>query len=196
MTHGKNWRTFPPNIAREHLRLYDSYSHSLTTIDEEHRLVHDGMAFGCSYVHPSLANGASLVMHFKTGSIPPHIRACDLVLQDAPCTIELYRGATVTADGTAIAEQGNVNHLSSNTATGAIYVGPTVSANGTRIRNKYVPDMGGTGINTVGAVSSQFGEEQVFLPNTSYLLVITNNTGLAIVVGMEAFWYELSYLNE
>lgn len=196
MAHGKNWKAWPSDIPGFLLPYADPYAYAITVIDEEHRLVHDGMAFNCSYVHGSLANAATLTMHAKVpAGCYPHIRACDVTMSDSPCLVNFYKDATLSADGTLVATQGNVNSASSNTAGLVMYHTPTITDPGTLVRTKYVPDMGGVGSNVVGAISSEFGEEIILSPG-SWLLQVTNNSGAAIVVGFQNFWYELSYLQE
>jgi hypothetical protein len=47
---------FRANITRERLWAYDPYAHALTTISEEHRLIHDGMGYTVTRKHAAVAN--------------------------------------------------------------------------------------------------------------------------------------------
>lgn len=196
MAHGKNWKDWPTDIPGFWLPFMDPYSMSLTTIDEEHRLVHDGMVFDCDH-EGSVANGASLDLHLKVpAGCYPHLRHLSFAVDDGPCRFYLYEAPTITVDGTELTPA-NHNRNSTNTAQVQIFHTPTVTAVGTKLHARYVPDMGGVGANLTGIVgNAQSAQEFVLKPSTSYLLRLTNNTGATITVAGECLWYEPSYLRE
>ena len=194
MAHGKNWRNWPFDIPGWARTLFDPHAHAITTIDEEHRLVHDGMTFSCT-TKVSIGLGATKYFHLKipVGTVS-HWRSCDLSLADGPCDIMIYAEPTLAADGTELTPYNN-NFLSAQTPGAQLFVDPTVTDPGTQRRIKFFPDQGGVGANQVGAIASQFGEELVLGPG-SYLLAVQNDSGALINAGFEAFWYELSYEDE
>ena len=193
MAHGSNWRNWPFDIPGWIRTVFDKYAHALTVIDEEHRLVHDGMGFQMDHVAGStLANGATGYMMMVVGARPVHLRACDVAVGNTPVRIRMYRTPTVSANGTELSIL-NANEMSSNTPLATCYVGPTVTDPGTQITDTLVPDYSGPPGQAIGAIQSSFGEELILAINPTHLLAIPNNSGAAISWGFKSFWYEISY---
>lgn len=185
--------TFRKSTTDEILRSWDAYSHSLTTIGEKHRMIHDGFSFHCTSRTASLANLANLdiLLDCPAGCFP-HINGVLFSIEDSPIDIVTYEGTTTSSNGTAV-PRFNRNRNSSNTSSMIAYSGPTVTGTGTQIHDRYVPPAGGVGSNDVGVVAPNFGEEWVLQPSTKYLVRLTNNSGAAITVAMEMLWYEIGY---
>jgi hypothetical protein len=184
---------YRPDYYDEIEKAMDSYVHAHTMIGEVHRMVHDGFAYHATGRVAALANAASLEVLF---SVPadtfPHLNAALITMSDSPCDMEAFEGTTTSADGTAVTVF-NRNRNSTNTAAMTMFTGPTITADGTQIHDRYIPDQGGVGTNNAGAVSPGLGEEWVLKPSTKYLLRFTNNSGGAITVAFEFLWYEIGY---
>lgn len=177
----------------EDTRAMDAFAHALTTIDEPHRMVHDGFSFHATSRVVSLANAAShnILLAVPAGSFP-HLRAMLVSLSDSPVDIESFEGTTTSADGTVITPF-NRNRNSTNTPGVVLTHTPTISADGTQIHDRFVPDAGGQGSNDVGVVTPNLGEEWILAPSTKYLIRVTNNSGGAITISYEVLWYEIDY---
>lgn len=198
MAHGRNWRTWPFDLPGWIKSFMDPYAHAVTVIDEEHRLVHDGMVFDCDHYSASIANGASLDVHLKVpAGCYPHLRALGFAVSDGPCMFYFYEAPTLSADGTELTPR-NHNRNSTNTPQMQVFHTPTVTGVGTLLHQRFVPDMGGVGANLVGVVGSTAGSAQEFVlkPSTSYIIRMTNNSGAAIAAAGECLWYEPSYQDQ
>jgi len=197
MAHGKNWRSWPFNIPGFLKTLFDPYAHAVAFIEEEHRLVHDGMVFDTDVLATSVANGASVTLQINIpAGLRPHLRQIRVAADDGPCTLELYEDSTVTVSGT-LQDSRNHNRNSSNTALMTVLLSPTVTVLGTLLHRSYLPAAGAPGSNPGGfVIGGQSQQEFVMHPNQNAVLRITNNSGGAINISLEVLWYELSYLDE
>ena len=183
-------------LVHERRKAYDDFSHAITTIDSGNRNIHEGFSYHATGRVASLANGASIEALIVTGAFCyPHINSALFTLADSPADIATYKDTTVSANGTEIVSW-NRNLNSSNTAGCKIYTGPTITADGEQIHDRFIPDNGGTGINDVGTISPNFGEEWILTPSSNFLIRLTNNSGGAITVTFEMLWYELGYPNK
>lgn len=181
------------SAVRENRKAFDDYSCALTTIDSAHRNIHEGFSYHATGRVASLANGASLEMLIVTGALCfPHINSALFSLADSPADIETYKDTTVSANGTEVPSW-NRNLNSSNVAGCKLYSGPTITADGEQIHDRFIPDTGGTGINDVGTISPNFGEEWILTPSSNFMIRLTNNSGGAIQLSFEMLWYELGY---
>lgn len=177
----------------EERRSWDQRVHARTTIESTHRMIHDGFSFHATHRAATLADTASFdVLIAVSAATFSHWNGLLYSLSDSPCDIETYEGTTTSADGTVITPY-NRNRNSSNTPGAVLTHTPTITDLGTKIHDRFVPDQGGTGINDVGAISPNFGEEWITIPSTKYLMRLTNNSGAAITFTLEALWYEPNY---
>jgi len=158
-----------------------------------HKRVHQGEAFIASSKQTGLTDASSEVIRIKTGSnYTAHLRAA-IRFGRGDIDVDIYEGATFSADGTEITPY-NLNRASSLSAETAIYVGPTVSTDGTLIQDAWVePTAAGQG-NRPGDGSAFFGQsdndEIILKKDTEYLLRITNNSGATIDWALAFEWYE------
>jgi len=198
MAHGKNWRNFPGDIPGWNLRLYDPYAHASTVINEEHRLIHDGMMFSYTHKFLTVVNGATVrLLLAPPAGCYPHINQARVFAGAGDIDIVFYKDPTVTGYGTTVPAGGrpNLNQNSSNTASLAVYEEPTVSDPGSSLHRRWIPPTG-TGVgNTTGDSAPSFGEEWNLVPGTEYLMEVTNNSGVTIDMAVDIVWYELSYEN-
>ena len=184
------WRD---SAADEELRKFDKLAHAVTIIDEEHRLVHDGMAFGVGHIFASVANGGTAALLVSTGAeVFPHVRALDVTAENGPLDLDFYEGVTTSNDGTAITPA-NRNRASSIVANAAWYHTPTITDLGTQLGESFIPVAAVQGNRAVPAIASSFGEEWVLDQNQKYALVVTNNSGGAARLQLRVFYYEIGY---
>ena len=89
-------RGFRDNPFDEEKHKFDAYAHAVTVIQEEHRLIHDGMYFSVNHAFTALANGANLDIVFKVpAGTFPHLRAWTYSLEDGPCNLSLFENVVV-----------------------------------------------------------------------------------------------------
>ncbi len=177
---------FRRSNADENLRSWDPFAHALTTISEEHRLIHDGMFFTARGIVPSIPAAGTFDILLKTGIIPPHFRKLVVTFDDGPVTIEFFEGTTVSADGVAASVINN-NRMSSNVPLTGVFTGPTVTDPGTSLGALAEP--GGP----ASAEGPEIGEELILASNTNYMVRITNGAAGAIQTSIKLGFYEISY---
>lgn len=187
-----NYPNFRESTSDEMLRAWDQYAHALTTIDETHRMIHDGFSYHCTS-RTTVANGGDLdILLVNPAGSFPHMNGILFSLSDSPCDIKTYSGATTSAAGVVVTRW-NRNLNSSNESKLIASTGPTITDLGTQIHDRFVPDAGGQGSKDVGLVTPNFGEEWILVPETEYIVRLTNNSGGSITVSMEMLWYEIGY---
>lgn len=194
MAHGKNWKDWPTDIPGFWLPLFDPYSMSLTTITEDHRLIHDGMMFSVTDLASGVANGAFKRYLLRAGVAAHfHLRKADFSTDDGPFVLRVYESPTVTADGTPSTPV-NHNRVSSNVAQLAAFIDPTVSANGTQIHVHKVYGTGAPGTSNAVAASAQFDNEIILKAGFDYLFELENLSGGPLEIHAHFTGYEPSYL--
>ncbi len=177
---------------------FDQWTGAVNVISEEHKIIHDGHGYVCSTLTTGILNGATAERLIRVpAGVSPHLRKFTTAITSAPCTIELFEGATITAPGTLV-DTFNANRNSTNTASTLIYANPTISADGTRIDVVLLPEIatgggGGPGGGTGGSQGPDVGEEWILKPATDYIIRLTNNSGASCDANCHMFWYELSY---
>ena len=175
------------SIAHETQHAFDLFANAYTVIQEQHRMVHDGYMFHAAGQVLDLANGGTLEFLFVTPeNCYPHLQKIVFFLEDAPCQMQVYEGATVSANGTE-ATVLNTNRNSPNTPCAQLFVGPTVTADGSLFHDRYFPTAG----KDTGLVEQGMADEWIFKPSTNYLFRLTNNSGGIIDFGFEGKWYEI-----
>lgn len=165
----------------------EQYSGSLRTIEQEHATIHDGNGYQLSGEIAALANAASAYFLIDP-SAPIHWRDYRLFSDDAPIDIEFFENPTTTDNGTTLTPL-NRNRLSANTSTAAVYSGPTVTADGSRLYISRIVGTG-TGANKTGEVEG-LPVEWIIDGGNTYLLKVTNNSGGPVDLIYQFFWYEL-----
>lgn len=85
----------------EQFRQYDKYTHSLTVIDEQHRLAHDGAMYIYSVLIEGLAKNAELqILVVQEPIVPPaHIRQWRVIFDKGPLVLRAYENVVVTNPG-------------------------------------------------------------------------------------------------
>jgi len=175
-------------------RAYDPFAHALTTIDELHRLNHDGMVYHASGKVTGMidANVDDFLITVPAGTFP-HIQNFKVTAGRGDIDVVAYEGTTTSADGSAV-DSFNTNRNSSNTPDVVLTSAPTVTDVGTLVHTTWLaPTSTGTGLSANGFVGEGPGEEWVLAPSTKYLVRITNNSGATIAYRYEFLWYEIAY---
>ena len=165
---------------------------AIRTIETEHSYIHEGIFFE-SYNKFTLAAGAKRVVTIKApvGKYL-HYRPTNLVTSADKVTIEFYEGATVTAEtGTAVTPS-NHNRNSALTSGVTLLDAPTVTADGTKFAQVYIPGATGVGGSRTGASAGVSNSEWVLKPNTVYMIKVTNGSSGSNDIQINFQWYEES----
>ena len=173
---------------------FDDYARAVCTIDENHKLVHDGMFFNTSGKQTGWTDGTSksFLISPPAGCFP-HVQTMILNFGRGDIDFVAYEGPTVTDNGSALTAV-NVNCSSTNTADLALYAEPTVSDNGTHKFTLWVPPTAtGNGQSANGIAGVGQGSEWLLNESVPWLIVMTNNSGSTIDWSYEFSWYELNY---
>ena len=165
---------------------------AIRTIETEHSYIHEGIFFE-SYNKFTLAAGATRLVTIKPAAgTYLHYRPTNLVTSADKVTIEFYEGATVTANtGTAVTPS-NHNRNSALTSVVTLLDAPTVTANGIKFAQVYIPGATGTGGTRTGASAGESESEWVFKPDTQYAIKVTNGSSGSNDIQINFQWYEES----
>ena len=162
------------------------------TIETEHAYIHEGIFYE-SYNKFTLAAGAKRVVTIKpaTGTYL-HYRPTNLVTSADKVTIEFYEGATVTAATGTAATPSNHNRNSTLASKVTLLDAPTVTADGTKFAQVYIPGATGTGGTRTGASAGVSNSEWVLKPDTVYMIRVTNGSSGSNDIQVNFQWYEES----
>ena len=181
------------SIQDELLRSFDPHVHALTIIQEQHRMAHDGFMYHTSGKITGVANGASVEVFMRTGTIPVHFTRAQFTLGRGDIDINTYEDTTVSADGTPIVIF-NTNRISTNTPEMDIFGGATIVTDGNQMHTLWAHPTG-TGVgNAIGLSEVSNGEEWILKPATNYMVRLTNNSGASITFSYEFLFYETDYI--
>ena len=163
---------------------------AIRTIETEHAYIHEGIFFE-SFNKFTLAGGATRVVTLKPAAgTYLHYRPTNLVTSADKVTIEFYEGATVTAaTGTAVTPS-NHNRNSTLASKVTLLDAPTVTVNGTKFAQVYMPGATGTGGTRTGASAGVSNSEWVLKPNTVYMIRVTNGSSGSNDIQVNFQWYE------
>ncbi len=155
------------------------------TIEHEHHEQHEG----CFYFHKGVQaiTGASTVVYFMyrtpNAAALTEIHARAAFAAEDEFTVEIYEGATVSADGAALATF-NANRNSANTAGLTVFSGPTVTTPGTLIWSTKV------GASRTAGYSAVENHEIIAKIDTNYLFKITKIAAGTHYFDYDFYWYE------
>ena len=179
---------FRSNPGDEEGRKFDPFSHSVTTIDENHRMIHDGFWFELFQEDVALLNGASVevLLSVPAGTFP-HFQELELDTDGGPVRVFLYENTVTSADGSELTWI-NKNRNSNNTPDTQVFVSPTITADGDLLKRKAAPNSG-----PLTVFNQSQGGEWVLAPSTKYLIRITNASGATREVNITIALYEIGY---
>lgn len=180
----KSW--FRKSIPDEQLRSYDPLAHALTIIDENHRLIHDGMFFEVQQSVVPLGIGGVIDIGLNVPADAfPHFQELEVLTDQANIAVDFLEGVTATIG--AAANVRNKNRNSSRTAQTGVNVLTGVSG-GLPLKNTNLPIAGQFIVFNQG-----LGGEWVLQPDTLYTVRFTNNSGVAANLSIGIQLYELDY---
>lgn len=167
-------------------------TNAMRTIETEHSYIHEGIFYE-SFNKFTLAAGATRVVTLKTPvGVYLHYRPTNLVTSADKVLIEFYEGATVTAEtGTAVTPA-NHNRSSALTSGVTLLDAPTVTVDGTKFTQVYIPGATGVGGTRTGASAGVSNSEWVLKPNTTYMIRVKNGSSGSNDIQVNFQWYEES----
>ena len=169
----------------------DTTVSAIRTITVEHAEIHAGDEYSSSYLWTTVASAANADMLLQVGAGKEGHLIIDVAV-GGNCYFYLYEGTTFDNAGTALGEF-NRCRSSGNTATITATHTPTVTGVGTAIETAYIP--GGAGTDPSGKTAAPGGSggarhEWVLDKSTNYLIRLTNVSGAARAMSIDASWYE------
>ena len=164
---------------------FDSITGAFSNIDIGHKKIHDGNNFNASISSLAVANAGNLDIRFKTGAKVPHLTLT--FTSTGKSTFKIYEAATISAGSALTSYNSNRNKATASTVT--ITSAPTVTATGSTLVYDGLLN-GGSGGLTAGAMGAT-RNELVLIPNTEYLIRLTNTAGTAQDLNIAMSWYEV-----
>jgi len=148
----------------------EQFENTLQTADLKESQIHNGLYFGVGLKSPTLGDGSSVEMYFKTPDSALEIHGFPTFSSELAGFVEVRESATVSLSGTVLTPK-NFNRNSSNTSTASVRSSPTLTASGTRISFNFI---GGGNITSAGGnVTSQVGF--ILKQGTVYILRYTSS---------------------
>jgi len=151
--------------------------------------IKDGYGFSVSHRFTGVASGASGYMYMEnpSGSTREVFIIAVECSSFAQTWVDIYRGVTVTAPGTAITPV-NLNFNSSNPSVVSAEHSGTYDLTGAQPVHETVI-AGGSGVFATGGVA-EVGEVVVIPPNNNFLVIHTNQSGSAQDMSTRILWWE------
>jgi len=186
---------FRQSPGDEEARKFDSVVHAVTTIGENHRMIHDGFMFHAYHKHNGLErNGIARFLFDVPANTAVHLSKLRTHASGGDITLTLCEGPTVTDNGTEITAY-NPNRVSSNTPDMDVYDGPTITVEGTDLLSHWLPPAG-VGQGDASHIVTDESEEWILWGGASgqqYCWSVTNHGSQSIDVWQEVYWYEVGY---
>lgn len=167
----------------EYAKQVDANTGAFHVIDHKIKELHDGHTFTSGYRQDSLADQASLLIGIQTGSKEAHIEGTVTVGGNAFMDIAAF--VTFSNDGTPV-YVARKNGNSTIAPTTAVYLNPVVNDAGITILTDFIP--GGTKSKASGGGGE--ADNWGLMPNSNYLITITNKSGAAIALSIILDWIE------
>lgn len=183
------------NLSRSLERL----TNSNRVMDNDHNYIHEGRLFIYNEKFTSattVAKAFSFITPTVASNIDIHYRPVIATSSGDKVDIELYEGATLSANGTDMKSSViNCNRQSSKTTQmQTFYSDSTISSAGTLIKSAYIP--GGTGVGgTVSGGSIGVQNEILLKQNTLYVVKVINGSGDDNTIHLQFQWYEEKHYN-
>ena len=163
----------------------DASTHTLQIIDYEHHEIHAGSHFKAGYQNTDRDTDETVAITITTPDTDKEIHFTMTAQSTGAATVQLFRTPTLSAAGTAVTPF-NRNENSDTVSVATVKHTPTITANGTKISEKWV---GGDGFKTSVGGEHRGDSEIILKRNTTYLILGTANAD-AIKLAVGADWYE------
>lgn len=166
----------------------DSKTAAFQTIPHAQKEVHDGNAFASGHRVDSLANNTTAYYCIESGDREAHITG--LITVGGDCHLDIYAFSDCTGGTLVYGARKNGN--TPQTPTMQIFYNPTINTIGVDIFQDFIP--GGQRSQASGGTSSS--QEWDLVPNSQYILAITNVSGLPTTVALTVDWIEHAALTD
>jgi len=186
-----NWKSwFRKSVEDELQRSFDPWTHSITVIQENHRMIHDGFFYTGNARDAAVANGAKFYMLIQVPAfVFVHLQIFKVTGDGGPLEYDLHEGTTFSDAGTPV-EMFNRNRNSSNTLGVTVTQDPTVTVEGPVIDFSYIPDPGG---GNAGVIDSTAFGEFLLEQGQDYLIGVHNISGQARDITASIAIYQPQY---
>jgi len=164
-------------------------SKEMVTISHEHHKIHDSELFIAGLYNNNVVNAGVIEILLQTPvSLSPHLYIKLAAAGDAE--FRIFEGTTFSAAGTTLDIE-DVNRVTKGSPETLATKLPTITADGNQLDGtEFLP--GGSGGNSAGVQGSIGVEQFVLDANTTYLLRLTNISGVASKLNIKLAFYEIS----
>ena len=153
------------------------------TIGSVHDHIHQGRGFVSSRDSGNIADAATDEILVQVGSTEMHMTVS--IGTTGAFLLEIFEGPTVSSAGTSL-NADNKNRTSSKTSNATLTHTPTTSADGDLHETLLAPG----GKHVGGAEGMGENDQNVFAPNTDYLIRAANISGGQARAVVRLSWYE------
>lgn len=147
----------------------DASTEALINIDHAHHKVHSGSHYKAGYQDTSMVASDTIELLFVTPDTTEWAHWKLVAQSTGEVVVAVYEGTTTSANGTAITRW-NRNRNSVNTSSTLVYHTPTVTADGTKMVEKWI---GSSGFRENSGGESRGDNEFILKQNTKYLVRLT-----------------------
>jgi hypothetical protein len=165
-------------------------SGSIKTVTEFQSAVHAGESFSYSANQIGLAIGGTVSILARTGSKQVHFDGFNVKVSQGPFRIVFYEAPTVTDAGTIVETERRNRNIATVSLTD-VYLNPTVSDNGRILDDDLMPEISQGAVKNAG--SGEIDTGWVLMPNTDYLVVLTNMSAAIVNWSARFTWHEAIY---
>ena len=181
---------FRKSQADQMVRAFDLFTHSLTTIDSDHRVIHDGRGFTVSVDGMLPAAGSATLMAVIPQGTWMHWRFGAVGVDDTPVRIELRDKVVTASDGAAVPIKNN-NRSVDLQSDCEVHISPIITDPGELLMHDVV--RGDTSPNSpvpVPGMIDNLGSEWIF-HDDKVTLTIHNLNSTEVGYTGRFFWYEI-----
>lgn len=174
-----------PQINDLEHKKFEQYSdYAVRIVDTVHVRIHEGKSFIAGGIFNGIANNASIEFLVQVVNV---MHAIADISVSGDCEIHMFENPTWSDVGIS-APSFNKNRNSLVVTGATLTHSPTITDDGTEFPPNFIP--GGSGGNALGGQGKGFESEMLFKPGNSYLLRVTNVSGVAATICPKIEWYE------
>lgn len=171
--------------TEERVARLDASTHTLQTIDYAHHEIHSGSHFKAGYQDTTMATADTIELLFVTPDTTEWAHWVLTAQATGAVVVELYEDTEVSANGTAVGVRNRNRNVSGGNTT-LVYHTPTITADGTKLVEKWV---GSEGWKEDLSGSTRGNSEFMLKQGSNYLIRLTAvSDDIKGAVGGD--WYE------
>jgi len=184
-----------PTRQRLEVEKFDEIVRSVSAVDSNHRMVHEGFMHYAINFELAVPDGVTRYTLLRTGTKPVHLKGFTVRASEGPININLYEDtplATIPSPIGTPLPTFNMNRLSGRVAETLMWQDVQVQGSPLQLGtlflgNLFIPGDG----NEKGVIGQSTFEELILLPNTDYLFTLNNDpagAGAADISAAIAFY--------